>query len=184
MVFAGDFEIKRGELMRTFTEEELKTILENHKHYLTQDCENWKSMRADLSNADLSDANLSNANLRFADLSDARNVPYISMVCPEEDEFIGWKKAQSHIIKLLIPSDAKRSSATSRKCRCNKAKVLAIYTLDGKETGLTEIHSDYDKNFIYKVGETVEVTDFDENRWKECTTGIHFFINRQEDINY
>ena len=24
----------------------------------------------------------------------------------------------------------------------------------------------------------------DENRWKECARGIHFFINRQEAIDY
>lgn len=32
---------------------ELNKILENHLHWIKEDCENWKDMRADLSGADL-----------------------------------------------------------------------------------------------------------------------------------
>ena len=143
---------------------------------------------ADLSSADLHNADLSSAYLLNADLRDTKNVPYIPMVCPEEGDFIGWKKAEGHkdkvIVKLRIPSDAKRSSATTRKCRCSKAEVIAIYNLDGTEAGETTCHSDYDNSFIYEVGKTVEVTNFNEDRWSECAKGIHFFINRQEAIDY
>ena len=143
---------------------------------------------ADLSEADLCGANLCGANLNRANLSGAKNVPYIPMVCPEEGDFTGWKKAEGNknkvIVKLHIPSDAKRSSATTRKCRCSKAEVIAIYNLDGTEAEETTCHSDYDNSFIYEVGKTVEVTDFSEDRWKECAKGIHFFINKQEAINY
>ena len=200
--------------MGKISSEELKTILENHKHWLYEDCEGWGNMRADLSYADLScadlrDANLSYANLSCADLSyadlrdanlsyanlrDAKNLPYIPMVCPEEGKFIGWKKAEVQreedyhyrkvIVKLEIPTSAKRSSATSRKCRCDKAKVLEIYNLDGTVADEREVRSDYDNDFIYAVGKTVKVKDFDTDRWNECSTGIHFFINRQEAINY
>ena len=249
--------------MTELTKEKLNKILEEHKHWINEDCENWEEMRADLSdanlrsadlsdanlrnadlrnadlsdanlrgtdlrgaylhnadlsdanlrnadlrnadlrnadlrnanlrgayllNADLSDADLRNANLRNADLSGTKNVPYFPMVCPEEGDFIGWKKAEGNknkvIVKLQIPSDAKRSSATTRKCRCSKAEVIAIYNLDGTEAEETTCHSDYDKNFIYEVGKTVEVTDFNENRWNECAAGIHFFISRQEAIDY
>ena len=143
---------------------------------------------ADLSGADLCNAKLRGANLRNADLSDAKNVPYIPMICPEEGDFIGWKKAKGNkdkvIVKLHIPSDAKRSSATTRKCRCSKAEVIAIYNLDGTEAEERKCYSDYNNDFIYEVGKTVEVTDFNENRWKECAKGIHFFISRQEAIDY
>ena len=143
---------------------------------------------ADLHNADLSNADLSEANLCGADLRDTKNVPYIPMVCPEEGDFIGWKKAEGNkdkvIVKLRIPSDAKRSSATTRKCRCSKAEVIAIYNLDGTEAGETTCHSNYDHSFIYEVGKTAEVTDFSEDRWRECDKGIHFFISRQEAIDY
>ena len=145
-------------------------------------------LNANLRGADLHNADLSGANLRGADLRSAKNVPYIPMVCPEEGDFIGWKKAEGNkdkvIVKLRIPSDAKRSSATTRKCRCSKAEVIAIYNLDGTEEGETTCHSDYDNSFIYEVGKTVEVTNFSEDRWSECAKGIHFFINRQEAIDY
>ena len=184
--------------MTELTKEKLNKILEEHKHWIDEDCKNWEEMRADLRranllNADLSDAYLHNAdlrgaNLRCADLRSAKNVPYIPMVCPEEGDFIGWKKAESNknkvIVKLHIPFDAKRSSATTRKCRCSKAEVIAIYNLDGTEAGETTCHSDYDNSFIYEVGKTVEVTNFSEDRWDECAKGIHFFINRQEAIDY
>ena len=199
--------------MTELTREKLNKILEEHKHQIDEDCKNWEEMRADLHNADLRGADLHNAylsganllgadlrganllgadlsgaNLHNADLSGAKNVPYIPMVCPEEGDFIGWKKAEGNkdkvIVKLRIPSDAKRSSATTRKCRCSKAEVIAIYNLDGTEAEETTCHSDYDKNFIYEVGKTVEVTDFNENRWNECAAGIHFFISRQEAIDY
>lgn len=164
--------------MKTFSTEELKTILENHNHWLNEDCENWEDMKADLSYADL----------RGANLRDAKNLPYIPMVCPEEGDFIGWKKAEitekKVIVKLSIPASAKRSSATSRKCRCNKAKVLEIYNLDGTIAKERECRSSIDEEFIYEVGKTVEVDDFNDDRWNECSRGIHFFINRQEAINY
>lgn len=139
---------------------------------------------ADLCNANLSGANLCNANLSNANLSGAKEVPYIPMVCPEEGDFIGWKKARNKIVKLRIPEDALRSSATTRKCRCNKAEVIEIYNIDGTIADERIISSSYDSSFTYEVGKTVEVQDFDTNRWNECTRGIHFFINRQEAINY
>ena len=144
---------------------------------------------ANLSDAYLRDANLSNADLRGANLSDAylrdaEEVPYIPMVCPEEEDFIGWKKAGDKIVKLHIPQDALRSSATTRKCRCNKAEVVEIYNTDGTIADERIVSSNYDSSFTYEVGKTVEVQDFDTNRWNECAKGIHFFINRQEAINY
>lgn len=156
-------------------------------------------MRADFSYCDLCYANLSNADLCYAILSYsdlsyailsnailscAKGVQYIPMVCPEKGGFIGWKKAGNKIVKLRIPEDALRSSATTRKCRCNKAEVIEIYNIDGTIADERTISSSYDSSFTYEVGKTVEVQDFDTNRWNECTRGIHFFINRQEAINY
>ena len=148
---------------------------------------------ADLYGADLRGADLRGANLRNANLHGARNVDKVAwdthtafypLQCPEMGSFIGYKKASGHIVALEICADAKRSSATSRKCRCSKAKVLGITNLDGSVSSLSEIESDYDKHFIYRIGETVEVPDFDDNRWNECATGIHFFITREEAVKY
>lgn len=146
---------------------------------------------ADLSYSNLSNSNLSNANLSNADLSSANlkdiktNIHTIgyNLACPEEGSFIGYKKANGCIVKLLILEDAKRSSATTSKCRCNKAKVLDIENIEtGKK--VNEINSNYDINFIYRVGEIVHVDNFDNNRWNECTAGIHFFLNKEDAINY
>ena len=83
----------------------------------------------------------------------------------------------------MIPEDAKRSSATTIKCRCDKAEVLAIVDINTGEPKQIAC-SNYDSSFIYKVGETVSVDDFEEDRWYECASGIHFFINKYHAINY
>lgn len=166
--------------------EKLKEILENHKHWLNEDCDGWKNMRADLRGADL----------READLSEAKNVPFIPLACPDTGSFVGFKKAklynseetepQDVIVELEIPADARRSSATGRKCRCDKAKVLSITTLDGVEVGKDAgtVHSNYNPQFEYRVGEIITAPNFCEDRWEECAPGIHFFINRQEAVEY
>ena len=162
----------------------IKTILEEHGKWLEDNKSGeYANLRyADLRGADLSNANLSNANSRGANLRYAMlNYP---IACPAKGQFIGFKKAMNRIVKLEILSDAKRSSATSRKCRCDKARVVAIENIDGSESIITEVSSNYDKTFIYRVGEVVSVEDFDENRWNECAPGIHFFITREEAVRY
>ena len=137
--------------------------------------------RADLRGANLTDANLTDANL--IDVKYNNSTSSFALQCPEKGSFIGYKKANDKIVELLITEDAKRSSATSRKCRCNKAKVLSITSLDGKEE-YTKVASDYSLKFVYKVGKVVEIENFDENRWNECAPGIHFFITREEAVMY
>ena len=141
---------------------------------------------ADLSGADLGNANLGSADLSGADLCDAKINFHIA--CPEKGSFIAFKKAgnnyNNYIVELLIPEDARRCSATSRKCRCDKAKVLSITKIDGTSDGVDTVYSIYDETFAYKIGELVEVKDFDDNRWNECSTGIHFFLTRQEAVEY
>ena len=136
--------------------------------------------------ADLKYAILEGANLSGADLCDAKINFYIA--CPEKGSFIAFKKAgnnhNNYIVELLIPEDARRCSATSRKCRCDKAKVLSITKIDGTSDGVDTVYSIYDETFAYKIGELVEVKDFDDNRWNECSTGIHFFLTRQEAVEY
>ena len=141
---------------------------------------------ADLRGANLKYAILEGAKLSGADLCDAKINFYIA--CPEKGSFIAFKKAgnnhNNYIVELLIPEDAKRCSATSRKCRCDKAKVLSITKIDGTSDGVDTVYSIYDETFAYKIGELVEVKDFDDNRWNECSTGIHFFLTRQEAVEY
>ena len=89
-----------------------------------------------------------------------------------------------YIAELFIPPNARRSSAYDRKCRCDKALVLDIQNPDGSPSGKTSCPSIHDKDFIYTIGETVTADNFDEDRWNECSTGIHFFITRQEAVDY
>ena len=180
--------------MKNLTTDELNEILENHRHWLYEDCDNWEDMRAnlgyanlryaDLRGADLRDADLRGANLRDANLRGAKNIPFIPYSCPDTGSFIGYNKANGYIVELEILSDAKRCSAIGRKCRCNKAKVLSIQNYNGTIADLKSVPSGHDSNFIYKVGEIVEEPNFCEDRWCECAPGIHFFINRQEAVNY
>lgn len=143
------------------------------------------------------DALLDNVCFKNASLDGVRefnlaiNAPFIPMACPDEGSFIGWKIAHtangSCIIKLLIPETAKRSSAGGRKCRCDIAKVLDIQDLSGKSLPKNTIaFSNMYPDFAYRVGKTVRPANgnFDENRWDECSYGIHFFINRQEAVEY
>ena len=141
---------------------------------------------ADLRCADLRCANLYGANLYGADLRDAnlRDAKGCYLSCPTEGSFIGWKKASGHIVKLRIPEDARRSSATGHKCRCDKAYVMEIQNMDGTRATVDAVRSDRDKNFVYTVGATVEVPDFDDNRWSECAPGIHFSIDRGAAVEY
>lgn len=138
-----------------------------------------------LDGASLKDSTITGTSFYGVDLDKAINVPFIPMVCPDSGSFVGWKKCEdSLIVKLLIPDDAKRSSGASRKCRCDKATVLAIENIDGTQADVGTAVSQHDSNFIYRVGETVSVDDFDGIRWHECSTGIHFFVNRQEAVEY
>lgn len=149
---------------------------------------------ANLRGADMRGANLRGADMRGtiiqgADLRGAKSVPHIPLSCPSDGAFVGWKKAKCKrgdiIVKLEIPEDAKRSSATGTKCRCDKAKVLGFYDMDRKAVSSDmDVRSKYDKEFKYRIGEIVSVINFDDDRYNECAPGIHFFIDREEAIKY
>ena len=186
----------------------IKDILEKHKKWLNGEYggECADLCGADLRDADLCGADLRGANLRDADLCDAdlrgadlrcanlrgakaneRTAMY-HLACPEEGAFVGFKKCRSYegedvIVKLEIPEDAERSSATTRKCRCSKAKVISITGIkSGKD--YEEAFSQRDSGFTYHVGKTVVPDSFDEDRWNDCSNGIHFFVTKQEAIDY
>ena len=137
---------------------------------------------ADLCYADLRYANLCYANLQSANLCYAKQnelTSFLNIACPEEGSFIAYKKANGKIVKLMVTEDAKRSSATTLKCRASKAQTISIENIDGTPYDQNFISSDYDSSFIYRIGEVVEVTTFDEDRWNECAPGIHFFLSKE-----
>ena len=153
-----------------------------------------KLLRTNLSGANLSKANLSGANLSGADLSKALNIDTLSwdsntafypLQCPETGTYTAYKKANNLIVELEIPYDALRSSATSRKCRASKARVISITDLAGHPAG-DRVLSDYaySPKIEYIVGQTIEIPNFDTNRWHECAPGIHHYITREEAVKH
>ena len=149
-----------------------------------------------LKDANLEGANLEGVNLKGAYLFRANLVGvnlesviynhttlFYALQCPEKGNFIAYKKAGKCIVELEILESSKRSSATTRKCRCDKARVISIENIETGEK-VMEVSSNRDKDFIYKVGEVVSVDNFNEDRWVECTTGIHFFMTKHEAESY
>ena len=178
---------------------QIREILSKHQKWLNDEADGERAnlRAADLRGADLSEANLRGAHLRAADLSEAdlrgaKNTDrviwniytaFYPLQCPEKGAYTAFKKARDLIVELEIPADAMRSSATSRKCRASKARVISITDVSGNPAG-DSVASDYDSNFVYRVGEMVEVPDFDTDRWNECAPGIHHFITRGEAVRY
>ena len=141
-----------------------------------------------LSGVDFLKVNLYGANLNRAVIYNARNF-CVPMSCPSDGAFIAWKKVTdikdglTYLVKLLVPEDARRSSATSEKCRCDKAMVLAINNIITGES-VNEVINLFFSDTKYVVGVMVYPDSFDDNRWNECSNGIHFFVDREMAINY
>ena len=163
-------------------EEVLATILKDHLTWQQGKGGAWADLSgADLRGADLSGADLRGADLSWADLSGAKGIDdYIDAVTTiiPKGTLTVYKKCQDGVIVTLqIGKNVKRSCATGRKCRSESAKVIAV---DGAEYGV----STWNDEFVYRVGETVKVDNFDNDRWNECSSGVHWFITRYEAENY
>ena len=154
-----------------------------------QNAEMWGAcMRGcDMTGCNICGANLYAAVLENAILTDVKadeNTKWYRLRCPETGAFVAYKKCvYDRIVQLLVPADAKRTSSTYPACRCNKAKVLTIKSFDETEE-FDEAWSLVDENFVYRKGQWVEVKDFNEDRWFDSTTGIHFWMNREEAMKY
>lgn len=152
----------------------LKTItkddIENHLQWLRRESDGKRIVTEPF--ADLSGADLSGANLRGAEWN--MYTAFYHLQCPETGSFIAWKKCRYGVVaKLKIPARAKRSNATSRKCRAEYADVLRVY---GGEIGIS-IH---DSDTVYMKGKRVHCDSWNDDRWPECGGGIHFFMTRGE----
>ena len=136
---------------------------------------------ADLRRADLRGANLRGADLRGANLRGAMNIPPFASAqtsITPEGQLIGWKKCKNGlIVKLSIPTDARRSNASGRKCRAEFADVIETI---GGDVGISQ----HDGKTEYRVGARVTCDNWCEDRWQECAGGIHFFITREEAEDY
>ena len=212
------------------TQEELDKIIEQHQHWLNEDCEGWEDMKANLSDADLrganlswadlsgadliganlyganlsranlSRANLSRANLRGANLYGA-NLRWANLLganlsgadlswvkLSDADRFrlgkvldeplVGYKKTKEGVvITAEIPAGAIVFCINGSKCRTNKAKITDM-------AGHDVLHSQYDNNFEYRLGQEIEIKDFNLMYNVECASGFHFFKTRNEAEEY
>ena len=237
------------------TQEELDKIVEQHQHWLKEDCEGWEDMkanlsgadlyganlggvnlgwaklsgadlygayldradlygadlglaklggadlneadlrRANLSGADLSGANLSWANFSWADLreadlyrADLSGANLSGAKLSDADRFrlgkvldeplVGYKKAKEGVvITAEIPAGAIVFCINGGKCRTNKAKITDM-------AGHDVLHSSYDNSFEYRLGQEIEIKDFNLMYNVECASGFHFFRNRNEAEEY
>ena len=107
---------------------------------------------------------------------------------------IGYKVAKTDdkrvIITLEIPADAKTNLHRSNivdsekaKYRSNKVKVLKIEDNRRKEYMTAVSICINDRKIEYVVGEVIE-TKFDNNIDNVCSSGIHFFLDKEVAKNY
>ena len=257
------------------TQEELDKIVEQHQHWLKEDCEGWKDMRANLAGAYLTRADLTRANLAGADLTDAdltldnlaganlaganltrayltrayltranlagayltranlagayltranlaganlaganltdanltrdnlaganltdayltganlagANLADANLAGADKfrlgkiltEPLTGYKKTKEGVvITAEIPAGAIVFCINGRKCRTNKAKIT---DMDGHEV----LHSSYDNSFEYRLGQEINIKDFNLMYNVECASGFHFFRTSKEAEEY
>ena len=141
--------------------------------------------RANLSGANLSGANLRRADLRRADLCDAnlrgadlRRAEKLRLGRILTEPLTGYKKTKEGVvITAEIPAGAIVFCINGRKCRTNKAKIT---DMDGREV----LHSKYDNSFEYRLGQEIEIKDFNLMYNIECANGFHFFMTKKEAEEY
>ena len=184
------------------------TVLDLHNSsFRGLDLQGMNFSYCNVSGCDFRDCNISGCDFRYSDLTGCRiegahlflarlqesvltgirfdsATRYFTMYCPEKGAFLGYKLCFNYrLVQLLIPADAKRSSATDNACRCSKAKVLKITSSDGRQQ-FQEAQAFADQHFTYRVGQIAYPSGFNEDRWVDSTTGIHFFMTAAEALSY
>ena len=172
------------------TQEELDKIVEQHQHWIKEDCEGWEDMKANLSGANLSGADLYWANLSGADLSKANlNGADLSKANLNgadkfrlgkvlDEPLTGYKKTKEGVvITAEIPAGAIVFCINGSKCRTNRAKITDM-------AGHEVLHSSYDNSFEYRLGQKINIKDFNLMYNVECASGFHFFRTRKEAEEY
>ena len=127
---------------------------------------------ANLYGANLEGANLEGAYLKGAYLEDFRLGKILT------EPMTGYKKTQEGVvITAEIPVGAIVFCINGSKCRTNRAKITDM-------AGHDVLHSEYDNSFEYRLGQEIEIKDFNLMYNIECASGFHFFRTREEAENY
>lgn len=169
----------------------------------------WFFGHNSMKNVKLTNADMTEAGMRFVDMSGMdisgsnvyaacfeytkqdgikydENTQWYEMKCPPEGQaFICWKCCTGlRVVQMLVPKDAKRVMATMETGRTNKVKVLSIKSIDETES-FDWAQSTVDPDFYYDVGKWLEPANgFEEDRWRDSSQGIHFFLERAQAVNY
>lgn len=118
-------------------------------HFYDCNLQNSNFINCDVCGTKFTNCNFYNATLLGIKNFDV-NCSSKLQVCPEVGQFTAFKKAfkwgSNCIVELIIPEHAKRSSATTRKCRTSEALVVKIEDDYGREINLC--HSLYDYKFF------------------------------------
>ena len=159
-----------------YTEEELKKIIENHLHWIKEDCDGWENMRANLEGANLEGAYLYRANLCGANLDDKEKFRLGQIL---KEPMTGYKKTREGVvITATIPAGAIVFCINGSKCRTNKARIIDM----GEQKEV--LHSSYKSDFEYRLGQEIDIKDFNLMYNVECASGFHFFRTREEAEKY
>jgi antitoxin component YwqK of YwqJK toxin-antitoxin module len=112
--------------------------------------------------------------------------PFVSYDAPHSDyNHIVYKSAQNTIVTLGLPPFSKtnfdRSGVKDDKYACFRVKCADVLKIEDKQDGtsLTKITSDFNSDFIYKVGQRIVVNDYDEDIEKVAGKGIHVFKSKE-----
>ena len=130
---------------------------------------------ANLEGAYLRGANLEGAYLEGAEISDEQ-IKQLNFQIPQTGPLWVWKKLRGGIVQLCIPADARRTaSIIGRKCRAEYAVML-------DSCGVTDGRSKHNSDFVYPLtsGAVIRPDKYDPDPRIECSSGIHFFLTREE----
>ena len=177
------------------TQEELDKIVEQHQHWVHEDVDGWEEMRADLRDKNLSGLRLVGARLVGASLVgaslvgaslDGASLDRASLDRAEKirlgqiltEPMTGYKKTtEGVVITAEIPAGAIVFCINGSKCRTNRAKITDM-------AGHEVLHSSYDSSFEYRLGQEINIKDFNLMYNVECASGFHFFRTRKEAEEY
>lgn len=141
-------------------QEELNEIIENHQHWLKEDCDDWGRMKADLEGANLRGLDLINVDLSYADLTNANlsgaNLSYANLGRAH------FKNANLEGVNLGC---SKLIKADLRCANLNKAKLnrTNLRGANLKEANLSNTEL-YGANFRYAICDVISIGNIGSRR--------------------
>lgn len=117
---------------------------------------------------------------------DGNNIPPkgVPMLSSIGKAILGFKALQNNkIAVLIVPEDASRSNAFSVACRAETIYVLGIYDLENTKWVTAGTNFLYSEKKIYVEKQTYTISNFNQNRWIENTTGFHYYMTIDGAMN-